>query len=98
MGFISENRTYIFFGVFIVILIMYYVLDYQIRWTIKDELKVMKEKKYKKLKMIKHKKMKEQKNTFNTEESSHKNAQQIDMDSYMDPLLHENNDNQIMMK
>ena len=80
-------------GAFVTIIIMYYLIDYQIRLTIKDELRSMRERKYKKMKMLKNNKAKSvEKDTYSKNEEPSHDMNQADMDSYMDPLQNQGDD------
>ena len=83
MGFISENKTYIF-GTFVFVMIcMYFILDYFIRYTMHDELKKIKSKQHKK---------KGQKNITVTDsdkeytENEPNKTMTNEGDSYIDPM------------
>jgi hypothetical protein len=84
MSFFNDNKVYIIGAVLIIIIIMYYLIDYQIRTTLWNELKKIGDKKNKKLKIqkIKQQKMAQMKQRYVEEQDQ---EPQYDMDSYVDP-------------
>lgn len=90
MSFINDNKVYITVALFVIIVIVYYLIDYQIKNTLFSELRKIGEKKTKKIKLQKIKQQKiaqkmKMKQQYSEEHNDQENQQQYDMDSYIDP-------------
>ena len=83
---IENNKVYAGIISVVIVIILYYLIDYQIKSTLKQEIKKMQIKKYKRAKhakMIKNKK--NASSARRVEETEQQMDQQGDIDSYMDP-------------
>lgn len=74
-SFLNNNKIYLLIGAVIVLLLLYFLLDYQIKLTLKNEMKKISDKK----KQI-HKK-----NKLKQIRMQMKSEQQDGVDSYIDP-------------
>ena len=87
---LSSGKIYIIVATLIVLTIIIYLINYQIKSTVIDELSKLKKRKYKKLQLMKMKQHKtifqQRQNNDDAGEQSEQTRRQVDMDSYVDPV------------
>jgi hypothetical protein len=86
----NDNKTYICIAVLVILVALYYLIDYQIKSTLKNEFKRIQNKKHKKDKL---QKIRQQRLMRDME--MRRDVDQHDMDSYVDPAeeqRHEHDD------
>jgi ABC-type nickel/cobalt efflux system permease component RcnA len=88
-SFFNDNKAYIFILALVILVACYYLVDYQIKSTLRHELKSMHHKKQKKMKLHK---IKQQRMAQMME--SQKNREQHELDSYIDPAEEQQYENE----
>ncbi len=78
-SFLNDNKAYICIALIVVVVIFYYLIDYQIKSTLRNEIKKIQTKKHKKDKIQKIRQQRAMR------EMEMRNENQHDMDSYVDP-------------
>lgn len=86
-SFFNDNKAYIFILALVILVACYYLVDYQIKSTLRNELKSMHHKKQKKMKLHQ---IKQQRLAQMME--SQRNREQHEMDSYVDPAEEQQHD------
>jgi hypothetical protein len=87
MSFITDNKTYIICITIAIIIIVYFLIDYQIKNTLIKELQRIRGEKHKKIKIqrIKQQRMQKKTHTEQPKKNTVEKFNQHDMDSYVDP-------------